>query len=68
MEGDGGGGAPSLGLMKGVMLCNRPIPAEVTAAAKAAQIGPWKTGVKSELVHPKGRDPLLEALSVRGSR
>lgn len=56
--------APSLGLMKGVMLCNRPVPMEVIQQQKLQQVGPWKGGIRAELVHPMGRDPLLDALQV----
>lgn len=67
MEGSGGdAAAPSLGLMKGVMLCNRPVPPEAVAAQRALNSSAWRTGAVAEVVHPKGRDTVLdEVLMVR---
>jgi hypothetical protein len=65
MDAAGDAAAPSLGLMKGVMLCNRPVPPEAITAQRAAAGGSaFKVGITKELTHPMGRDPLLDALAV----
>lgn len=57
--------APSLGLMKGVMLCNRPLAFD-SIAVPAGPMGPFRTGVVKELVHPIGKDPHILEKQVRG--
>ena len=47
---------PSLGLMKGVMLCNRPHGFEAALSAPLGPLGPFRVGVVSEMVHPKGNN------------
>lgn len=48
---------PSLGLMKGVMLCNRPHGFEAALSAPLGPLGPFRNGDKHEFVHPNGGNP-----------
>ena len=59
MDGDGG---VSIGNYKGVMLCNRPAAAGGDAGGKGGadvKNPPFKAGIPSERVNPRGYDPGL---------
>ncbi|RYG43660.1 hypothetical protein EON68_00010 [archaeon] len=64
-DGSAGGGGSALGLMKGVMLCNRPASWTPAASTSAASAKRFQSGVKHESVHPTGQNVALHELPVR---